>query len=100
MATFKVNDRVRVIRAWGHVQLEGREGVVVEKPPGAWPYAVCIPGVEHGTYGPEYFPPDVWGFDADELAPLTPPAADEWAQEKVKQVTRPIHEPIRTKEPA
>jgi hypothetical protein len=103
---FKVGDRVR-IRAdiptmpgdaetrWGH--LRGTETKLVARAefmdtpmyPQFWLVEV------RGRAGEPVY------VDKSALAPLTPPAADEWAADKVKQVTKPSYlEPVRTKEAA
>ncbi len=94
MAQFKVGDRVRIVaidpRAEPDVlALLGQETVIV----GAgehyeWrigPQRPHCPAMLLGFYE----------FDSIHLAPLTPPAADTWAADKVKQVTKPQHvEPV------
>ena len=97
MASFKVGDRVRRVRTGPN------ERGLMSIPLGA------EGTVTRGTYHPSYSPQPVVGvaFDggrysgivfASTLAPLTPPAADTWAADKVKQVTQPLHtEPVAPK---
>jgi hypothetical protein len=93
MATFKVGQRVRVIKPenayWNH--LLGSEGTVLG--PGqvklgrAYEYGVRVDcGVETGDFN----------FFSWELAPLTDPdsAADQWAASKLDQLKKLVREPM------
>jgi hypothetical protein len=98
---FKVGDRVRVVN---HIHLYpdhivsrhvGKEGVILTTGVDGLAYPeYSVEVALDGQRRPLFFMPA-------ELAPLTPPAADEWAADKVKQVCKPTYlEPVRTKEAA
>jgi len=93
MAKFKVGDRVRVIAVEfgeGADWLIGKEGVIAAKRPDhceGFMWAVSIANQRCDTRRDGCFI-----FEDYHLSPLTPPAADEWATEQVKKVTKP--EPV------
>ncbi len=82
MATFKVGDKVRVVRSdfarWSY--LVGMEGVVV-RPGSYWDWIVSIPGAPRLETLSDLG--DAFGFYSHELAPLTDPGADAYI-ERVK----------------
>lgn len=92
---FKVGQRVRIIRSiYGNL---GKEAVVIGPSRCAKAirdcavveyhgYPIEIDGVSRDSTGLPYVAPADW------LAPLTPPAADTWAADKVKQLVKPIHQ--------
>lgn len=101
MANFRVGQRVKVVAldespSPADLAALGKEGVIAALGPvftGLFArhtreYHVLIPG--EGNFG----------FDAWHLAPLTPPASDAWAAEKVKQLTHFHTEPVIEKEKA
>lgn len=118
MAHFKIGDRVRIKAP---CNLGGCTGTIwdIRHPPPFWlrwlegrghkwgddaldkgvhpketAYLVDIDG--HGRYSGFSF--GVFGYPYYWLEPLTPPAADAWAESKVRQVTRPLHtEPVAPK---
>lgn len=106
MAKFKVGDRVRVRKTAacqdvGAAIVRGHEGVIVaasaEWGPDWW--VVDAPSAPHDT-GPFRYAPTIYHIAGDALEPLTPPASDTWAADKVKQVTKPQHiEPVAPKLP-
>jgi hypothetical protein len=90
MATFKVGQRARIIDGiWGY--WIGRE-VEIIGPLGTYPlfpdeYAISRPEPWHAEdEGVKTF-----SAPARHLAPLTPPAADAWAADAVRKVTKPQH---------
>lgn len=95
MATFKPGDRVRVIANKYSPEIIGCEAVLLhrellnhEEP--HW----YIDVVGRGTGACFHYCALV-----HEIAPLTPPAADTWAADKVRLVTKPLHvEPVRVRE--
>lgn len=97
MAKFKVGDRVRVIAACSvrSYDLIGREGTVDSLG------ADSLGGNVKNGYGvtldcpPDDMPfNDGWVFAGEHLAPLTPPAVDEWARSKVEQIKKWKPEPV------
>ena len=94
MATFKVGQRVRVMRQTNAIRdgvLAGREGVIVLKGGHGSltdrDWTVELPGTlnSRGT--------SVWCFNSDQLAPLTDPKADAFI-EQVKR-WKPEPEPVK-----
>lgn len=97
MATFKAEDRVRIVCP---VSVHhGKEATVLRECDGChivdktgrgkWVglhYDVSVDGV-----GPRGYLNRQIAFEPHELQPLTPPAVDTWAADKVRQVTKPIH---------
>ena len=89
MAKFKVGDRVRVIDG------RGAERAVVGQCGEVTRIGVTTLLEVRMDCGPSPCDAD-WLWWPHELAPLTPPAEDTWAADKVKQVTKPQHvEPVR-----
>ena len=96
MATFKVGDRVRLIQqADDSIMLFGRmvgaEGSILDFAP---LFRDCDCRVKFDGHAKP------WSCPFNHLAPLLPPAADEWAADKVKSVTKPTYiEPERKVSP-
>ena len=91
MAKFKVGDRVRIkwqgtqsLKKYGHYV--GVECVIIPDEIG-WPGADCVVRM---------IAPPNHSFAAlySQLEPLTPPAIDQWAKEKVEQVKKGNPEPV------
>ena len=93
MANFKVNQRVRIVglvvatpENYEVADLVGREGVITGPETLDWRRAkglvwkVAVDGVSRTRI-----------FAESELAPLTPPAEDTWAADKVRDVTKPTY---------
>lgn len=100
MSAFKVGDRVRLVGGDRH-EMTGAEGVIVRAttPGEGWmrsDWVVEFPAHTHAT--PSELPPTHWGCPSRILAPLTPPQADSWAADKVRQLTKFYTEPVRVKE--
>jgi hypothetical protein len=104
MANFKVGDRVRIVDGV-RPEMIGAEGVLVAA--GGWSgkrgwWLVDVPS--HPTASnSNVAPPTYWDCHRSILAPLTPPAEDAWAADKVKELTRPKpmdveREPVRVPE--
>src|SRR5688572_23165237 len=87
MANFKVGDRVRVIDGRGRERrVIGLCGTVVRNCLTVYPtplYEVTMDLAVDGEVS--------WLWRSHELAPLTPPAADAWAADAVRKVTKPQH---------
>lgn len=101
MANFKVGQRVRYtgIGVWIPRGAEGTVLIGRGYEPNAngvrntTRYGVAIDGHRHLSAD------GLWAIQQRYLAPLTPPAEDTWAADKVRQVTKPQHvEPVVTKE--
>jgi hypothetical protein len=94
MANFKVGDRVRIVTDI-FPEHTNSEGIVFAIPPESGhknDCSVLIDGYDARTSGFHYA---TVCFRFSEIAPLTPPAEDAWAADKVKQVTKPQHvEPV------
>lgn len=88
MSKFKVGDRVRILIG----ENTGAEGVIVRP----WPHPECA-RVNDKRAGESWNvsvasdPGPHLRFFSDELAPILPPAADEWATDKVSQVCKPTY---------
>lgn len=84
MAKFKVGDRVRRIGAPCHVPV-GSTGTIVEtNVPSDW--SDCI---YHRVEWDGGVAADVIATKESALAPLTPPAEDTWAADKVRELVKP-----------
>ncbi len=101
MATFKVNDKVRIVGATKFHQHIGKEGVIThelwidpnsaQSAKGRLVYGVEIIGHPHPIFGD-------WSALPEHLAPLTDPKADEFIESLKKLGREPLTErsPINT----
>ena len=89
MTQFNVGDRVRVVSDAVGEPLNSEAVVTATRPERGADCCVLIDGDRSPHPSGEYSV-HFW-----QLAPLTPPASDVWAADKVKQVTKPMHaEPV------
>ena len=98
MATFKVNQRVRFIRTarpLGPYDIVGKEAVVVGLGRHLGPSKTGITWDCHVHF--EHIE-DPINCMFSELAPLTDPSADAWADAQVKKWTKPVPESERVKQ--
>ena len=90
MATFKVGDRVKRAR-----EIVGHAFCAAETP---LPIGATGTVTEVGDWiwvNPDGNESRNWGCAPESLEPLTPPAADAWAADAVRKVTKPQHvEPV------
>lgn len=99
MATFKVNQRVKIVGAASRDEefnrgVIGREGVIVGRStkPYHFPWVVEYDGAPIGMND---FGVGRAAFRSQDLVPLTDPHADAWATDAVRKVTKPLHvEPV------
>jgi hypothetical protein len=95
MASFKVGQRVRRVKTAHNTPQGG----------GVYLHSIVLPGAEGTVEGLDRdgdcyvrfdsYPQHAVTCYAWTLEPLTPPAEDAWAADKVKQVTKPQHvEPV------
>lgn len=92
MAQFRIGQRVKVIAASPsqYAHMNGLEGVICAPLFGGWEYGVDFGRLVMGAWAPA----QVFGFDGNELAPLTDPSAERFL-ESLKKLGR---EPMPTKE--
>ncbi len=96
MANFKVGDRVRVVYAiYEGSKCVGHEATITALW-GANPlYFDCYGCTVEGQPAPPQAHLGMWWGAECCFAPLTPPAADTWAADAVRKVTKPQHvEPV------
>lgn len=85
MATFKVGDAVRIAQCAAPEICRGAQGVIIARAPIRYEWIVELPSVRGMRIG---MLRDIdWPMDSFELLPLTDP--DEWARDKVREITRP-----------
>ena len=101
MALYSIGQRVRVVRTHGYGSVcQGREATILAIPGESLDsperYGICVDGVP--PPGDAFM--NLWWASGYALEPLLPPAADEWAADKVKSVTKPTYiEPERKVSP-
>jgi hypothetical protein len=108
MATFRVGDRVRITKAGRYEPVTrpaGSVGTITELNASTAPELESAYGAHHRVMVDGIRSRHPQGFEVPVcyLAPLTPPAEDAWAADKVKELTRPKpmdveREPVRVPE--